>query len=61
MQIFQRLQLSKSDIDLLYTAFWDIDADGSGLIRPNELFSYFEVEGTPFELALFSLFDEGSI
>lgn len=30
-----------------------------GLIRPSELFSYFEVEGTKFECCIFSLFDEG--
>lgn len=31
-----------------------------GLIRPSELFSYFEVEGTKFEKGVFSLFDEGT-
>ncbi|RYG59129.1 hypothetical protein EON64_20555 [archaeon] len=51
--------MSQRDIDLLFTAFWDIDADGSGQVRPGELFHYFEVEGQAFELALFSLFDEG--
>lgn len=29
-----------------------------GLIRPAELFAYFEVEGTPFERKIFALFDE---
>jgi hypothetical protein len=76
-----QLGLNASDIDLLFTAFWDIDADNSGtsveiftlsllnlfffvikgLIRPEELFAYFSVEGTPFERRLFALFDEGKI
>ena len=30
-----------------------------GLIRPSELFSYFEVEATTLEYSVFSLFDEG--
>ena len=59
MEIFQLLGLSQKDIDLLFTAFWDIDADNSGLIRPIELFNYFEVEETNFNLNIFSLFDEG--
>lgn len=29
-EIFDTLGLSKHDVDLLYTAFWDIDADNSG-------------------------------
>ena len=32
-----------------------------GLIRPLEMFAYFQVEGTVFEKAIFSLFDEGKI
>lgn len=59
MEIFQLLGLSQKDVDLLYTAFWDIDADSSGLIRPIELFNYFQVEETTFNLSIFSLFDEG--
>lgn len=59
MEVFSTLGLTKREIDLLYTAFWDIDADGSGQIRPSELFNYFEVEGTPFEVSIFTLFDEG--
>eukprot|EP00981_Chlorochromonas_danica_P001365 scaffold292_cov161-Ochromonas_danica.AAC.3 len=89
LEVFLSLGLSKREIDLFYTAFWDIDADSSGEtdsdsdsgsdsdrvkasfhvmschvvcnlghIRPSELFSYFEVEETPFEVALFSIFDE---
>ncbi len=59
LEVFQTLGLSDRDIDLLYTAFWDIDADSSGLIRPLELFNYFEVEETVFINHIFTLFDEG--
>jgi hypothetical protein len=31
-----------------------------GTIRPEELFAYFEVEGTKFERGVFALFDEGN-
>mmetsp|Transcript_4703 Transcript_4703/g.7681 ORF Transcript_4703/g.7681 Transcript_4703/m.7681 type:complete len:453 (+) Transcript_4703:91-1449(+) len=58
MEVLEELGLSASDINVLYTAFWDIDADGSGAIQPIELFHYFEVESTPFEMAVFTLFDE---
>jgi hypothetical protein len=30
VEVFQVLGLTKQDIDLLFTAFWDIDADSSG-------------------------------
>lgn len=30
LEVFTLLGLSPNDVDLLYTAFWDIDADGSG-------------------------------
>lgn len=53
--------LDLNDIDVLYTAFWDIDADSSGGIVAAELFAYFEVEATALERAIFSLFDEGFI
>lgn len=53
------LGLTEPDIDLLYTAFWDMDADSSGTIQPIELFAYFEVESTKFERGVFCLFDEG--
>ena len=32
LDVLIELGLSKRDIDVLYTAFWDIDADGSGNI-----------------------------
>ena len=32
MEVLEELGLSASDINVLYTAFWDIDADGSGIL-----------------------------
>ncbi|KAJ1421568.1 hypothetical protein B484DRAFT_399408, partial [Ochromonadaceae sp. CCMP2298] len=58
LEIFEELGFTKNDVDVLYTAFWDIDADGSGAIVPMELFAYFEVESSPFELSVFTIFDE---
>jgi hypothetical protein len=59
LELCSELGLTTSDINILYTAFWDIDADGSGTIAQAELFAYFEVESTPFERNIFGLFDEG--
>jgi Ca2+-binding EF-hand superfamily protein len=60
LELCSELGLTTSDINILYTAFWDIDADGSGAIAQAELFAYFEVESTPFERNIFGLFDEGN-
>ena len=30
LQLCSELGLTTSDVDILFTAFWDIDADGSG-------------------------------
>jgi hypothetical protein len=60
LNVLTELGLSQPDIDLLYTAFWDMDADSSGTIQPIELFAYFEVESATFEKGVFCLFDEGN-
>lgn len=60
LNVMTELGLSQRDIDLLYTAFWDMDADSSGTVQPVELFAYFEVESTHFENGVFCLFDEGT-
>jgi Ca2+-binding EF-hand superfamily protein len=60
LNVLTELGLSQRDIDLLYTAFWDMDADSSGTIQPIELFAYFEVESATFEKGVFCLFDEGT-
>eukprot|EP01033_Poteriospumella_lacustris_P016225 gene16225-11610_t len=52
------LNFSKSDIDSLYRAFYDIDVHHCGSVRPIELFTYFNIEVGAFEEAMFSVFDE---
>ncbi len=32
MEVFMSIGLSPRDVDMLYTAFWDIDADNSGFL-----------------------------
>lgn len=39
--------------------FFGMFATEKGNISSSELFAYFEVESTPFEKYIFSLFDEG--
>ncbi len=41
----------------LWSAFWDIDADSSGTIRPIEFFTYFNIEIQEFEKHIFRVFD----
>jgi Ca2+-binding EF-hand superfamily protein len=58
LEILGMLELTDYDIDLLYNAFLEIDADDSGSIRPVELFSYFNIELGVFEKYIFTMFDE---
>jgi Ca2+-binding EF-hand superfamily protein len=51
------LSLQKLDLDILFTAFTDIDADDSGTIRFDELFAYFRIEPTKFNETVFGYCD----
>jgi hypothetical protein len=51
------LSLNSADLDILFTAFLDIDADDSGTIRFDELFAYFRVEPTKFNETVFGYCD----
>lgn len=53
----ESLFLSKTDLDVLMTAFSDIDADGSETIRFDEFMSYFRIDRTKFNEAVFGLLD----
>lgn len=44
MELFEELGLDKSDVDIFYTAFCDMDADDSNVIRRDEFFAYFKLE-----------------
>lgn len=51
------LSLQQADLDILFTAFTDIDADDSGAIRFDELFAYFRIEPTKFNETVFGYCD----
>lgn len=57
MVFVQMLFLSKADLDILMTAFCDIDADRSGTIRFDEFMAYFRIDRTKFNEAVFSLLE----
>ena len=54
-EMFQTLGLVKKSIDLIYTAFQDVDYDSSGLVTSDEILIYFESEenGSKFEKQIF--------
>lgn len=51
------LSLEQADLNILFTAFTDIDADDSGTIRYDELFAYFHIEPTKFNETVFGYCD----
>lgn len=57
-QFFEELFLTKEDLNILFSAFCDIDADGSNIIRSDELFAYFNVEDTPCNRKIFGFLSE---
>lgn len=57
METFDELGIIKSELDIFFTAFVDIDADNSGYIRGDEFFAYFRIEQTSFNKRLFISMD----
>jgi Ca2+-binding EF-hand superfamily protein len=55
--LLSSLSLGNTDLDILFTAFTDIDADDSGTIRFDELFAYFRIEPTKFNETVFGYCD----
>ena len=57
MTVFRSVRLSQGHLDALFTAFDDIDEDGSGLVHMDEFFSFFKLEPTDFSREIFRIFD----
>jgi Ca2+-binding EF-hand superfamily protein len=56
-RVFKKLLLSKKQVDQFFTAFDDLDSDGSGSVKMDEFFSFFRLESTEFNIELFRIFD----
>ncbi len=57
MKVFKKLKLTAKEINKLYAVFLQMDLDSSCLIKNDEFFSYLRLEATPFNIAIFSIFD----
>lgn len=53
-EYLQSLGLKLDDLNFLFTAFSDIDADGSNTIRFDELFGYLSIDDTPCNKKIFN-------
>ena len=56
-QLYKSLGLTSNELNLLYTAFYDMDSDSSGAIRLDEFLVYFGLERGPFYSKVFGMFD----
>jgi hypothetical protein len=56
-EFYQSIGLSDEDLNILYTAFYDIDSDNSKVIRIDEFLTYFEISNSTLTTKLFSLFE----
>jgi Ca2+-binding EF-hand superfamily protein len=55
--LFRELKLSKQEVDKLLKVFNEIDLDGSGMIRMDELFGTCRIEETNCNKKIFGMFD----
>ncbi len=55
---FNTLGLEEIDVDNIFHAFKEMDVHNSGFVRPIELFTYFGIELTGLENAIFNVFDD---
>ena len=56
--VFDLLELSAPDVNILYTLFNKVDIDGGGTIMHLELYSYLLKDRSLFLDTVFSLFDD---
>jgi Ca2+-binding EF-hand superfamily protein len=55
--LFRELRLTSAEVDKLLNAFSEIDLDGSGMIRMDELFGSCRIEETNCNKKIFGIFD----
>lgn len=55
--LFRELKLSKQEVHRLLKLFTDIDLDGSGMMRMDELFATCRIEETNCNKKIFGMFD----
>lgn len=56
LELFTKLGLQHVDVDLLYSAFWDIDSSSTGYISVDEFFQYFDLDESYMERFTVCLF-----
>lgn len=56
-ELFRELRLSKQEVDKFLSAFNEIDLDGSGMIRMDELFGSCRIEESHCNKKIFGMFD----
>jgi Ca2+-binding EF-hand superfamily protein len=55
--LFRELRLTQGEVDKLLKSFNEIDLDGSGMIRMDELFGSCRIEETNCNRKIFGMFD----
>jgi Ca2+-binding EF-hand superfamily protein len=55
--VFDKIKLTQTELDLLFTAFDDLDENGSGFVNIDQFFTFFKLESNEFSRELFKLFD----
>lgn len=56
-EVFYKLGIEGRELDLLYSAFCDIDVDESGTIRKAEFYAYFKINQSKLYDKIFGMFD----
>lgn len=56
-ELFDDIDIIKEDLDIFYTAFWNIDLSNSNFVKREEIFTYFEIKITKFNLHFINVFE----
>jgi hypothetical protein len=57
-ELFDDIDFIKEDLDIFYTAFWNIDLNGSNFIKREEILSYFGIKQLKINLHLINVFED---